>query len=377
MGGAPPPPELGVRSLTGITDLPARLAALNGPARERADRLLDASLVHGRTVPPPELLSWLQRTFGSVDAVRKQTIVKVTNLATLEAALFAPLRAHRPIDGPAHRDDLAAQLATTGEDPFCDPETGTPGNIFGRVTGPRITTGANAALADAHHGVLVFHAHDPLAFDAELVAEVISTGRAWADLARAEDPSAANYLLIWNCLWRAGGSIVHGHAQALLGGGPEYARLARFQRDAIAYRASFDASLVDDLVALHRDLELAADRAGGVSVLAHLTPIKEREVLVIGRPGMDERDPAFADAVASTLVAYRDRMGVRSFNLALWRPPVGATPDGPWRDIPPIVRMVDRGDPLQRASDIGAMELYGTPIVGSDPYEVIAALSQA
>ena len=24
-------------------------------------------------------------------------------------------------------------------------------------------------------------------------------------------------------------------------------------------------------------------------------------------------------------------------------------------------------------SDIGAMELYGTPIVGSDPYEVVAA----
>jgi hypothetical protein len=87
---------------------------------------------------------------------------------------------------------------------------------------------------------------------------------------------------------------------------------------------------------------------------------------------MDERDPAFTDAVAGALLAYRDRLGVRSFNLALWRPPLATTTG--WDGIPPIVRMVDRGDPFQRPSDIGAMELYGTPIVGSDPYEVVGAL---
>jgi hypothetical protein len=83
---------------------------------------------------------------------------------------------------------------------------------------------------------------------------------------------------------------------------------------------------------------------------------------------MDERSPAFTAAVAETLIAYRDRVGVRSFNLALWRPPLGE-PSG-WEWLPPIVRIVDRGDPLVRPSDIGAMELYGTPIVGTDPYEV-------
>ena len=39
-----------------------------------------------------------------------------------------------------------------------------------------------------------------------------------------------------------------------------------------------------------------------------------------------------------------------------------------------MVRLVDRGDPFHRPSDIGAMELYGTPIVGSDPYDLIEAL---
>lgn len=361
--------QLGAR-LTSLLDLPARIASLSGEARARADRLLDVRVAVARTDPPDELEPWLTETFGSVDAVREQTVVKVTNLATLEATVFAPLRARRPVDGPGHTSDLATEIAATQGDPFCAPEAATPAHRFGRVRGAGMVTGANAAAADAHHAVLVFDAHDPLAFDANLVGDLFTTGRAWAEKARQADPNAANYLLIWNCLWRAGGSIIHGHAQALLGAGPHYARLERFRRDAESYRAVHRSDLVRDLVAVHRDLGLAVD-VRGVTLLAHITPVKERELLIIGTPGMDERDPAFTDAVARALLAYRDRIGVRSFNLALWRGPL----NGSWSEFPPIVRLVDRGDLFQRPSDIGAMELYGTPIVGSDPYALIDALS--
>jgi hypothetical protein len=355
--------------LTGLGDLPARISALEGEARARADRLLDVRVVSGRTDPPHELDPWLAKQFGSADAVRSQSVVKITNLATLEATLFAPLRARRPVDGDRPGRSLAEEIAATEDDPFCSPETGTPAETFGRIRGARMVTGANAAMADAHHAVLVFDTHDPLAFDASLVVDLFATGRAWADRAAADDPSAANYLLIWNCLWRAGGSIVHGHAQALLGAGPHYAHPERFHRASLAYRAEHDRDLVADLVALHADLGLAVE-GDGVATLAHLTPVKERELLVVGRPGMDEREPAFTDAVSRALAAYRDRIGVTSFNLALWRAPL----DGRWPKHPPMVRLVDRGDPFSRPSDIGAMELYGTPVVGSDPYEVVSRL---
>lgn len=312
--------------------------------------------------------------FGSVDAVRAQSVLKVTNLATLEATLFAPLRHRRPHDDERGMSpDLAAETVPTRDDPFCHPETATPRDTFGRVRGRRMVTGANAALADAHHAVLVFDEHDPLAFDADLVADILSTGRAWADRARRADPTAVHYLLVWNCLWRAGGSIVHGHAQALLGPGLGYAAPARFRRAAAAYAGTHGGSLAADLVAVHADLGLTVTLSERVAILAHLTPIKEREILVIGTPGMDERDPDFTDAVAHALLALRDRLGVRSFNLALWRPPL--VDDVTAGELPPIVRIVDRGDPFGRASDIGAMELYGTPIVGSDPYDVTAALA--
>ena len=333
--------------------------------------MLDVRVVTGRTDPPAELGPWLREHFGSVEAVREQTVIKVTNLATLEGTLFAPLRSRRPLDGGGHQLDLDVEIAATEGDPFCAPESSTPADTFGRVRGRHMVSGANAAMADAYHAVLVFDTHDPLAFDADLVADLISTARDWAELARSADPSAASYLLIWNCLWRAGGSIVHGHAQALLGAGRHYARLERFRRDAMAYEAAHGYELVGDLVALHRDLGLAVER-DGVTTIASITPIKEREVLIVGRRGMDERDPAFTAAVSRALLAYRDRIGVRSFNLALWRTPLDD--DSGWELLPPLVRLVDRGDPFSRPSDIGAMELYGTPIVGADPFELIAEL---
>jgi hypothetical protein len=366
---ASPSPQLGAE-LTSILDLPARITDLPGAARDRADRLIDVRRAVARAVPSVPMEPWLTAVFGSPDAIREQTILKVSNRATGEATLFAPLRARRPIDGAGDPADLAAEIAATVGDPFCDPESGTPAHEFGRVRGSRMITGANAAAADAHHAVLVFDEHDPLAFDTGLVADLFETGRAWAERARLADPASSNYLLIWNCLWRAGGSIVHGHAQALLGSGPHYARLDRFRRDARAYSQAHHAHLTHDLAALHVDLGLASGDL--VVTLASLTPIKEREVLVVGQPGMDERDRSFTDAIARALLAFRDRLGVRSFNLALWRPPLAAA-DG-WEGIPPIVRIVDRGDPFQRPSDIGSMELYGTPIVGADPYDVIAAL---
>lgn len=367
---------MGGHRLTGILELPSRIESLVAEARARADRLLEVTAISGRTDPPDTLEPWLHETFGSADAVRRQAMVRVTNRATLEATTFAPLRSRRPIDGPDRARDLAAEIAATEGDPFCDPLHGTPADTFGRVRGAAITSGANAALADAHHAVLVFDEHDPLAFDPALVADLFSTGRDWAERAHLDDPDADAYLLIWNCLWRAGGSIVHGHAQALLGGA-HHARVERYRRDAELYRARHGEDLVSDLVHVHRDLDLAIDH-DGVAIVSHLVPVKEREVLVVAPPGADEREPSFGAAVARALIAYRDRLGVRSFNLALWRPPLkadGAPPAG-WQDFPTMVRIVDRGDPFSRPSDIGAMELYGTPIVGSDPFDVIAALAE-
>ncbi|MGH2455982.1 MAG: hypothetical protein ACRDHD_06975 [Candidatus Limnocylindria bacterium] len=355
-----------------ILDLPALVRNLPPDARRRAERMFDADLVVGETDPPAEMHAWLADRFGSVDAVRRQAIVRVTNRWTLEGALFSPLRGRRPQEGTG---DRGPRQEATGDDPFCHPETGTPAEPWGRVHSDHAVSGANAAKYDGQHGVLVFRKHDPLDFDRESVVDLLHLGRRWADRAREADPAAAAYLLVWNCGMRAGGSIVHGHAQVLLGRARHYARIERLRRDAAAYRSATGAPYLEDLVAVHRDLALVVAEAGGVATVASLTPIKERELLVIGPAGSDERDPAFAAAVARAVVAYRDVLGVRAFNLALHRPPLDA--GEAWSELGPVVHLVDRGDPESRSSDIGAMELYAASVVGGDPFEVAERLGGA
>jgi hypothetical protein len=363
-----------------ILELPARIERLPAPARERVERMFEVTLVHGRTDPPPAMHAWLERQFGAVDAVRRQAVVRVTNRWTLDGSLLSPLRGRRPVEN-GRTAAWRRQVEETRGDPFCDPERQTPADTWGRVRGERMISGANAAMYDAHHGVLVFAEHDPLAFDEGLVVELLAVGRAWAERSREADREARNYLLIWNCGPRAGGSVVHGHAQVLLGRDRHYPQVERLRRDALAYERASGRGYQDDLEACHRDLGLVVADDGGVTTYASVTPVKEREIVVAGRPGTDERDPAFASAVARLVVAARDVLGMRAFNLALHRPPLGdrgtdGAADG-WDRIGPVVHLVDRGDPGSTASDIGAMELYGAAVVGSDPFAIAERLRDA
>lgn len=362
--------------MNGIADLPQLIEALPPDDRARALGLYDVSVGTGRLTTPPELRDWMVAHFGSVEAVEAQQVVRVTDRRSLGGAIFSPLRGMRP-QAPPMESAFRRLVESTIGDEFCHPETGTPADTWGRVRGRRTVTAANAAKYEERHGVVIFDQHDPLAFDVETVIDLLEVGREWAERGRAEDPAAAAYLLIWNGGPRAGGSIVHGHAQVTLGR-RHYPQVERTCRTAASYGSETGGSYFADFVAVHRSLGLVVADEQAVTTLATLTPVKERELLIIGPPGMDERDPAFAATVASTVVAYRDVLGVRAFNLALHRPPLDpgvATADG-WDGMPPVVHLVDRGDPDSRSSDIGAMELYAAPVVGADPFAVADTLRE-
>ena len=73
------------------------------------------------------------------------------------------------------------------------------------------------------------------------------------------------------------------------------------------------------------------------------------------------------------LRSYVGKLGVQSFNLALYQRPIDAAEED-WDGFPALVRLVDRGDPQVRTTDVGCMELYGSSVIGSDPYDVIEAV---
>lgn len=356
------------RALPVITDLPELLDGLPPEEREIAARLLEVTTSTGRLSEPEAMRPWIERTFGSVERVREQRIVRVTNRVTLEGTLFNDLRSSRPLDTGTDTD-LSAEISATKNDPFCSPETGTPADVFGRVRGRHSTTASNVAKYDGFHGVIVFDDHNPLRLTPEKVSDYVQTGLGWLRAARRAEPEVRYPFMMWNCLWRAGGSIIHGHAQVTATHGSHYPKVERLRRDAAAYDAKDGRDYFDDLFRVHHSLGLSVPAPEGVRAFASLTPVKEREVTLLARHPESE---SLHRALGELLVSYIRDLGVRSFNVAFYLPP----DDEPtWKEFPAVVYLVDRGSPDNRTSDIGAMELYAASVVTSDPFGVARTLS--
>ncbi|MDO8532525.1 MAG: hypothetical protein Q7T26_10270 [Dehalococcoidia bacterium] len=336
------------------------------------DRIYRVSIALGQMRPPDSMVPWIEKRFGSVDEVTIQKIVKITNVVTWEGALFNRLRAKRPM---MKRDVLAMESQIFNGDPLTDPFASplrdTPADSFGRVEGRYCITASNIAKYDGYHGVAVFKEASPWRFGREQVVDYFETGFRWARKGIEEDPDARYFFFMWNCLWRAGATINHGHAQMSLSHDMHYARIEHLRQAALAYRARYGSSYFDDMYHIHETLGLGT-RLNDVTIMAHLTPIKEKEILLMAPKPCQELWERTYDALA----CLRDHLGVLSFNLALYTPPLART-DEDWSDFPTIVRIVDRGDPTVQPSDIGAMELYAQPVISSDPFQVAATLLAA
>lgn len=350
-----------------ITDIDNMVASLPAADRQRFNGIFHISCSTGRIDPPPSMREWIEGYFGSVDAVLEQRVVRMSNLVTMEGAMFNTLRSQRPVvtEKPEELDKLIAEDVGG---PFCRPLEATPEDVFGRVRGTRSVTASNIAKFDAWSGVVIFDEHDPLAFTEERIADYIETGFAWARRVHETDEEAKYPFFLWNCLWRAGASIIHGHAQVIVGRGMHYAKVEGLRRAALGYRGATGRSYFDDLYAVHSSLGLALE-VDGIRILAYLTPIKEKEVLLIS----DSLNEGLKRAIYRVLDCYVGGLGVSSFNVALCMPPLGPTQED-WRGFPVLVRILDRGDPMNRTVDMAAMELYASSVVSSDPFRVIEAL---
>ncbi len=333
------------------------------------ERVFHVSATRGDLVPPESMHRWIEERFGSVDQVRNQKIVKVTNVVTLEGVLFNWLRSARPIW--REELDLDAELEGSDAEPFDNPYALTPEDTFGRVEGQWCVTASNVAKFDGYHGVIVFKEKHPLRFTREQIHDYLNTGERWAALAHRSDPSAKYYFFLWNCLWRAGASLLHGHCQVLLGREMHYAAVEYLRRAALLFEAASRQNYFDALYTAH-ELVGAAFSRNGVRVLANLAPVKEHEVILVS----DEMSDALKDHTYDVLACLRDRLGVTAFNLVVYRPPLAPTKES-WDGFPVMVRIVDRGDPVTRTNDFGAMELYAASVVAGDPLQLARTLQDA
>ena len=295
---------------------------------------------------PEKIKDWAISRFGDC---RKQKIVRITNKITLESTLFNELRARRPVE--------SSKLPLEVKDcKFCRPKEMTAEDLFGRVEGKFCVTPSNMAKYDYLHAVLIFKDHEPFVSERDKIADFIEVAYEWFKRANEFDRSAIYPLFIWNCLWRAGASVIHGHAQILISKEP-YAVQEFYERIRMEYRNNYGSEYLEDLYRVHRSVELAF-KCGSVKILMYLTPVKEKEVFMIA-----DDVARLADAISIVLEWYKG-IGVESFNLAILFPPLGS------KDFI-IARLVDRGELSNRTCDIGCMELLAkTSVVSSDPFKL-------
>lgn len=345
------------------------VSGLSREERALFERIFYVTTIHGRIVPPESMIPWIERQFGSVQATLEQKIVKVTNVVTLEGVLFNCLRSSRPMwHSPIN---LEEELERKEQDPLSEPLSLTPEDVFGRVRGEYCITASNVAKFDGFHGLVVFDESHPLRFTREAIHDYIDTGWRWAQLAHQADPAARYYLFMWNCLWRAGASLLHGHAQVLLGREMHYAKVEYLRRAALLHSAQHRSNYFHDLYAAHELVGCAFEK-DGVRVIANLAPIKEHEVLLLA-PALND---SLKDRIFEALSCYRDALGVSAFNLVIYMPPMDRTGEENWEGFPVMVRIVDRGDPTNRTNDFGAMELYAASVVASDPLALARQLEE-
>jgi hypothetical protein len=131
-----------------------------------------------------------------------------------------------------------------------------------------------------------------------------------------------------------------------------------------------------DVVTAHEGLGLAL-RFNRSAVLSYITPIKEREVVVVTESSLS---PCFGALIAAALNALTDGVGTRAFSMAVMLEPYGVPVTKRGRraaqvPYPALARIVDRGSPLDKRSDVGAMEFYGANNVGADPFHVMQHLA--
>jgi len=339
-----------------ITDLEELVAALPHDAQALFNRFYRIELATGTLKIPADMVPWVNARFGAVERVEAQRIVSIKNRFTGEHSLFNQLRTERPIEArsPVH----LAELEEKEHCLFCQPETSTPADAFGRITGTYCVTASNIAKYDALHSLVIFKEHNPLIIQKEWLADYLSTAERWFEtVVRYHGGPAPHKFFLWNCLWRSGASIIHGHMQ-LTATSEHYGRLAALEEAITTYNRSFNGDYLADLIAVHEQLGLARQE-GRETILCYLTPVKEKELVIVS-------SAARSDEMAETLYAVLQRyleLGVQSFNLAIFQ-----------MDGRHIVRLVDRGSLADKNSDIGAMELYAASVIASDPFKLAEAI---
>jgi hypothetical protein len=306
------------------------------------------------------------------EAVEQQAIFIVRDRLTGHEAIINPVRARRKVAQDAAAPPRSSAGPAAAHCRWCQewsvrqPELWADEWPHVLSADGRIGTRPNWARQSTVNGLTFgderMHTLDALA-ESEFVG-LFETAERYLTAARLVRPSVHFALLFLNGGPKSASSVEHAHVQIV----------AREERhfaypEWVAARCPID--YWQRLFAAHKLAGLTVTEgecAGWVS----LAPVKERDFTALS--------PNVTDGATFMYRIWRDlaREGTRNFSLAAILSPEYVTgQNGPDRFAgwPKLVwRFVDRGDPDISHGDIGTMELFGSAVIGNDPFAVAGLL---
>ena len=198
-----------------IASLDKRVDTLSENDRVLFNRFYSLCMQNSSMRIPETMREWTVKQFGSLETISSQRIVRLTNLITGEETIYNSIRRMKPSD-TREKTAVCLDSIDMGVDSFASPLENTTEDTFGRITGRHCVTASNIAKCDELHGLVIFKNSHPLKWGREEVADYIDTAWKWAERAHSCYPQNKYYFFCWNCLWRSGASINHGHAQMTL-----------------------------------------------------------------------------------------------------------------------------------------------------------------
>ena len=287
-----------------------------------------------------------------------------------EGAIFNELRTKRPVVFDIQLSEVFKEIAKDENGPFTHPLTRTPEDTFGRIEGKYSITASNVTKYDGLHGLVIYNDHYPLEFTSDRIRDYFNVASQWFVKAHRTNAKAIYPFFSWNCLWKAGASIIHGHAQLAITEGQAYAKIEEMRALALDYQERYKSNYFEDDYKIHENLGLAFEK-NKVKLNVKITPIKEKEIMLTA----NAFDDNLADILSEVLNTLKEKMSVFSFNVGIIIHPMEKTPEV-WDHMPVVVRIVDRGNLSTKTTDIGSMELFAQSVIGSNPYAVMRELKK-
>lgn len=331
----------------------------------------------------PEAMEYVAKRFNiPPEEIFRRRSLRVKDRVLGTGALFNPVRAGRPIQ--VNSGNQLEELRANNPEENCDfslenLRKRTPKDSFGRIESEHCITAANPGNYYARHSLVIpKYIHDPTELTEEVIADMIHTGVEWIQQTHKDNPEANYPMMILNLLPRAGASVFHPHLQVMLAEGEPDAKV-EYLRDRMAYYQFLNGfPYPDELAYCLRPLGLVHD-VGSAHIIHDLTPVKEKGVTIYTNDGNPMPNGDLSRAIYWVLDWQRRDYNVTSLNIGIYLRPVkfySYEEERLWYNFPPYARTVDRGSEDAKTADIGAMELFYSPVIQADQLKLASSLAE-